>query len=80
MVHLFLIHSIRRQRQTMHEVDTMLERGTVHVFVDDRPQYVILDEWAYTELAEAREEAERYRIGESLEDMRGTCNQLRLRR
>lgn len=51
-------------------VDPLLERGPVHVFVNDRPQYVILDEQAYTELAEAREEAERYRIRESLEDLR----------
>ncbi len=50
-------------------VDSLLERGPVHVFVNDRPQYVILDEQAYAELAEAREEAERYRIRESLADM-----------
>lgn len=51
-------------------VDSLLEHGPVHVFVNDRPQYVILDERAYAELAEAREEAERYRIRESLEDVR----------
>jgi PHD/YefM family antitoxin component YafN of YafNO toxin-antitoxin module len=51
-------------------VDPLLERGPVHVFVGDRPRYVILDEDTYEELAEAREEAERYRIRESLEDVR----------
>lgn len=51
-------------------VDALLERGPVHVFVEDRPRYVILDEDAYEELAEAREEAERYRIRESLDDVR----------
>ena len=51
-------------------VDHLLERGPVHVFVDDRPRYVVLDEDAYAELAEAREEAECYRIQASLEDVR----------
>jgi len=51
-------------------VDDLLERGPVHVFVRNRPHYVILDEQAYIELVEARAEAERYRIRESMEDIR----------
>lgn len=58
------------EERGMSAVDSLLERGPVHVFLNDRPRYVIMDEASYAELAEAREEAEHYRIRKSLEDVR----------
>jgi len=67
-----IVNTIPAQETTkrgISAVDDVLERGPVHVFVRNRPQYVIMDEHAYTELVEAREEAERYRLRTSMEDI-----------
>lgn len=58
------------KKRGISAVDDLLERGSVHVFVRNRPQYVIMDEHAYTELVEARDEAERYRLRASMDDVR----------
>ena len=56
------------KRRGISAVDEVLKEGAVHVIKNDRPQYVILSEAHYEELAEGYQEACIARVKASMED------------
>ncbi|MGH2561015.1 MAG: prevent-host-death protein [Thermomicrobiales bacterium] len=51
-------------------VDSLLEKGPVHIITRNRPKYVVMDEKQYEDLLDAKHEAYRASIREALEDVK----------
>ncbi len=58
------------KRRGISILDNILTQGPVHIIKNNLPQYVVLTEERYQELAEAEDEAYLFRLKNSLEDIK----------
>ncbi|MFA4836674.1 MAG: prevent-host-death protein [Dehalococcoidia bacterium] len=58
------------KRRGIGAVDSLIEKGDVHIVKNNQPQYVVLTEERYRALVEAEDEAYAARVRASLQDLK----------